>query len=240
MDYWVTLAQQGGVVRGSSSIRKDFLSIVEITPHGLSSHGSTICDCIGEEMSTHAAVLCDTGGLEDWRIDLPLPERNVEAIQMSSSSDVPVDNSIIDWDVGAMGNIQFGRSKVNTIEAPPGFLRGHYCMWFTGSIQSPELLQLSEVSDSDFLVINTRLDPKTVCKNLQQPTMNFLGAEGNFYYEVMVLRMPLRTRTSSTYLPVTKQQHLLSRSSLSSWASSQASPVALEHIYNIQADFIFN
>ncbi|SJL12661.1 uncharacterized protein ARMOST_16092 [Armillaria ostoyae] len=76
-------------------------------------------------------------------------------------------------------------------------LGGHCFIWFhpcllcswifdnlrTGSpFQSPALLQLSEVRDSDVLVIDTRFDLKTVGKIRQQQNMNSLGADGNFDY----------------------------------------------------------
>ncbi|KAK0443286.1 hypothetical protein EV421DRAFT_1682197, partial [Armillaria borealis] len=51
----------------------------------------------------------------------------------------------------------------------------------SGSIHAA-LLQLSEVRDSDVLVIDTRFDLKTVGKSLQQQTMNSFGADGNFDY----------------------------------------------------------
>ncbi|KAK0217272.1 glucose oxidase [Armillaria fumosa] len=117
-----------------------------------------------------------------------------------------------------------------------------------GSIQSPALLQLSGVGDSDVLGplgIQTYIDLKTVGKNLQEQTMNSLGADGNFDYggrgpsDAIAYPNIYQVFGDGAAASISKIQ-----SNLSSWASSQANSAlsadALEQIYNIQADLIIN
>ncbi|KAI0668760.1 alcohol oxidase [Trametes maxima] len=118
-----------------------------------------------------------------------------------------------------------------------------------GAIQTPALLQLSGVGDSALLGplgIKTLIDLKTVGKNLQEQTMNSLGANGNGF------NPGGRGPTDSIAYPNIYQLFgnkassavQTIRSSISSWAQSQASSAhsadALSTIYGIQADLIIN
>ncbi|KAI0638751.1 alcohol oxidase [Trametes polyzona] len=118
-----------------------------------------------------------------------------------------------------------------------------------GAIQTPALLQLSGIGDSALLGplgIDTLVDLKTVGKNLQEQTMNSLGANGNGF------NPGGRGPTDAIAYPNVYQlfgnksaeavQKI--RSSVASWAQSQAgsalSAEALNTIYGIQADLIIN
>ncbi|EIW65340.1 alcohol oxidase [Trametes versicolor FP-101664 SS1] len=118
-----------------------------------------------------------------------------------------------------------------------------------GAIQTPALLQLSGIGDSDVLGplgINTLVDLKTVGKNLQEQTMNSLGAKGNGF------NTGGRGPTDAIAYPNIHQlfgndsaaaaQRI--QTNIAGWAQSQAdsalSADALHTIYGIQADLIIN
>ncbi|KAF8154931.1 hypothetical protein B0H34DRAFT_753101 [Crassisporium funariophilum] len=118
-----------------------------------------------------------------------------------------------------------------------------------GAIQTPALLQLSGIGDSNVLNplgITTRIDLKSVGKNLQEQPMNIFGAGGNGFdlggrgpsdaiafpniYEIM------GSQANATVAKI--------RSSIATWAASQAdsglNAAALEQIFQVQADLIIN
>jgi len=118
-----------------------------------------------------------------------------------------------------------------------------------GAIQTPALLQLSGIGDSSILGplgITTRIDLKTVGKNLQEQTMNSLGAHGNGFNpggrgpsDAIAFPNLYQVFGSQANSMVQKIS-----SSISSWAASQAgsalSAAALEQIYQVQANLIIN
>ncbi|KAH6904571.1 glucose oxidase [Coprinopsis sp. MPI-PUGE-AT-0042] len=118
-----------------------------------------------------------------------------------------------------------------------------------GAIQSPALLQLSGIGDSAVLGplgIQTRVDLKSVGKNLQEQTMSQFGARGNGFNPGG--NGPSNSIAFPNLYQVFGSQasSVASRiwSSLSSWASSQAAPglpaSTLQQIFQIQADHIIN
>ncbi|KAJ7763137.1 hypothetical protein DFH07DRAFT_939310 [Mycena maculata] len=118
-----------------------------------------------------------------------------------------------------------------------------------GAIQTPALLQLSGIGDSSILKplgITTQIDLKTVGKNLQEQTMNSLGANGNGFdkdgngpSDCIAYPNIYQLFGSEASTKVAQIQ-----GNLSAWATSQAgsalSAVALEEIYQVQADLIIN
>ncbi|TFK33762.1 hypothetical protein BDQ12DRAFT_766091 [Crucibulum laeve] len=118
-----------------------------------------------------------------------------------------------------------------------------------GAIQTPALLQLSGIGDSSILGplgINTLIDLKTVGRNLQEQTMNSLGAGGNGFNTggrgpSDAIAYPNLYQVFGNEANATINRI---RSSLSAWASSQAgsglSASALEQIFEVQADLIIN
>ncbi|PPR03689.1 hypothetical protein CVT24_007410 [Panaeolus cyanescens] len=118
-----------------------------------------------------------------------------------------------------------------------------------GAVQTPVLLQFSGIGDSavlDPLGITTRLDLKTVGKNLQEQTMSQMGAKGNGFdvggrgpSDVIAFPNLYQVFGSAAPTIVKKIQ-----SSLASWASAQAesalNAAALQTIYHAQADVIIN
>ncbi|KAK0474327.1 hypothetical protein EDD18DRAFT_1220920 [Armillaria luteobubalina] len=117
-----------------------------------------------------------------------------------------------------------------------------------GAIQSPALLQLSGIGDSDVLGrlgTNTYINLKTVGRNLQEQTINSLGAYGDFDRggdgpsDAIAYPNIYQVFGDKAGESVRKIQ-----SNLFSWASSQAnsalSAEALEQIYNVQADLIID
>jgi len=118
-----------------------------------------------------------------------------------------------------------------------------------GAIQTPALLQLSGIGDSDLLGslgITTLIDLKTVGRNLQEQTQSNLGAASNGFnpggrgpsdaIAFPNLYQVFGSRASSAVNKI--------RSSIPTWASSQAgsalSAAALQQIYKVQADLIIN
>jgi choline dehydrogenase-like flavoprotein len=118
-----------------------------------------------------------------------------------------------------------------------------------GAIQSPALLQLSGIGDSAILNplgITTRVDLKTVGKNLQEQTINSLGANGNGFDRggrgpSDAIAFPNIYQTFGSQASAKVQQI---QSSLGTWAQSQAGSAlnaqALQQIYQVQADLIIN
>ncbi|RDB29937.1 Glucose oxidase [Hypsizygus marmoreus] len=118
-----------------------------------------------------------------------------------------------------------------------------------GAIMTPALLQLSGIGDSAILGplgITTRIDLKTVGKNLQEQTMSNLGARGNGFN--LGGRGPSDAIAYPNLYQVfgDKANAAVSKiwSSISTWAASQAgsalSAAALEQIYQVQANLIIN
>ncbi|EJF58504.1 alcohol oxidase [Dichomitus squalens LYAD-421 SS1] len=118
-----------------------------------------------------------------------------------------------------------------------------------GAINTPALLQLSGIGDSGLLSalgIPTIVDLKTVGRNLQEQTMNSLGANGNGFdtgghgpTDAIAYPNIYQLFGSNAGASVQKIQ-----SSLNAWAQSQShnafSTSALETIYNIQAGLIID
>ncbi|PPR03699.1 hypothetical protein CVT24_007420 [Panaeolus cyanescens] len=118
-----------------------------------------------------------------------------------------------------------------------------------GAVQTPVLLQLSGIGDSAVLNplgITTRIDLKTVGKNLQEQTMSQMGARGNGFNlggrgpsNAIAFPNIYQVFGSGATTVVNKI-----RSSLASWASAQAgnalNAAALQTMYQIQADLIIN
>ncbi|KAF8988450.1 hypothetical protein BDQ17DRAFT_1374045 [Cyathus striatus] len=118
-----------------------------------------------------------------------------------------------------------------------------------GAIQTPALLQLSGIGDSALLSslgITTLSDLKTVGKNLQEQTMNSLGAHGNGFNPGG--RGPSDAIAFPNLYQVfgSNASSILNRiqSSLGTWATSQAasalSASALQQIFQVQANLIIN
>ncbi|KAF9269745.1 alcohol oxidase [Marasmius fiardii PR-910] len=118
-----------------------------------------------------------------------------------------------------------------------------------GAIQSPALLQHSGVGDSDVLGplgISTLIDLKTVGKNLQEQTMNSLGAKSNGF--------DFGGRGPSDAIAYPNIYQVFGdkagdsinkiKNNLKNWAASQAnfslSAEALETIYQIQSSMIID
>ncbi|KAJ7207349.1 hypothetical protein C8J57DRAFT_1070989 [Mycena rebaudengoi] len=118
-----------------------------------------------------------------------------------------------------------------------------------GAIQTPALLQLSGIGDSAILGplgIKTEIDLKTVGRNLQEQTMNSLGANGNGFdkggrgpSDCIAFPNIYQLFGSQASAKVSQIQ-----SSLATWATSQAtsalSAAALQTIFQVQADLIIN
>ncbi|KAF7304381.1 Glucose oxidase [Mycena chlorophos] len=118
-----------------------------------------------------------------------------------------------------------------------------------GAIQSPVLLQLSGIGDPSVLNplgISTVVDLPTVGRNLQEQTMNSLGAGGNGFDDggngpSDAIAYPNIYQLFGSEAS-TKVAQI--RGNISNWASSQAgsalSASALETIFSLQADLIVN
>ncbi|KAG5642129.1 hypothetical protein DXG03_003579 [Asterophora parasitica] len=118
-----------------------------------------------------------------------------------------------------------------------------------GAIQTPQLLQLSGIGDSAVLTplgITTRIDLKTVGRNLQEQTLSGLGARGNGFN--VGGRGPSNTIAfPNLYEVFGDQANAVAsriRANIATWAASQAgsglNAAALEQIYKVQADLIIN
>ncbi|KAJ6483613.1 hypothetical protein C8R47DRAFT_1186392 [Mycena vitilis] len=118
-----------------------------------------------------------------------------------------------------------------------------------GAIQSPVVLQLSGIGDSALLGplgIKTLIDLKTVGKNLQEQTENALGAGGNGFDTAGrgpsdAIAYPNIYQLFGTQAS-TKVAQI--QGNLTAWATSQAdsalSAVALQQLYQVQANLIIN
>ncbi|KAJ7347876.1 alcohol oxidase [Mycena albidolilacea] len=119
-----------------------------------------------------------------------------------------------------------------------------------GAIQSPVLLQQSGIGDSALLGplgIQTQIDLKTVGKNLQEQTMNSLGANavssfnknGDGPSNAIAYPNIYQLFGSQASTKVAQIQ-----GNLSAWATSQAASAlsadALHQIFQVQADLIIN
>ncbi|KAF7368744.1 Glucose oxidase [Mycena venus] len=118
-----------------------------------------------------------------------------------------------------------------------------------GAIQSPVLLQQSGIGDSALLGplgIQTQIDLKTVGRNLQEQTMNSLGANSNGFdpdgqgpSDAIAYPNIYQLFGSQASTKVAQIQ-----GNLSAWATSQAgsalSADALQQIFQVQADLIIN
>lgn len=118
-----------------------------------------------------------------------------------------------------------------------------------GAIQTPALLQLSGIGDSSVLGplgITTKIDLKTVGKNLQEQPMSTLGARGNGFNQggrgpTDTIAFPNLYQVLGSNANATASRI---RSSLASWAASQSgsglSAAALQQIFKVQADLIID
>ncbi|KAG6853833.1 hypothetical protein C0991_000947 [Blastosporella zonata] len=118
-----------------------------------------------------------------------------------------------------------------------------------GAIQSPALLQLSGIGDPSVLGplnITTRINLKTVGRNLQEQPMSALGATSNGF-DVKgrgppnAIAFPNLSQVMGAQANATAAKIL---KNIPTWAASQAdaglSAAALETIYGVQADLIIN
>ncbi|KAF9473528.1 alcohol oxidase [Pholiota conissans] len=118
-----------------------------------------------------------------------------------------------------------------------------------GAIQTPALLQLSGIGDADVLGplgITTKIDLKSVGKNLQEQTMSTMGAGGNGFNpggrgptDAIAYPNLYQIFGSSGNATASRIQ-----SSIASWAATQAQPgvsaAALQQIFQVQANLITN
>ncbi|KIY66412.1 GMC oxidoreductase [Cylindrobasidium torrendii FP15055 ss-10] len=118
-----------------------------------------------------------------------------------------------------------------------------------GAIQSPALIQLSGVGDADILNdagVDVVLDMKQIGRNLQEQTMNSVGANGNGYdyggrgpSDMIAYPNIHELFGEDAEASISKIQN-----NVASWAESQASAgqsaEALRTIFDIQADLIIN
>ncbi|KZT24338.1 GMC oxidoreductase [Neolentinus lepideus HHB14362 ss-1] len=133
--------------------------------------------------------------------------------------------------------------------SPTGNSSASYTAFASREVITPTLLQLSGIGDSSVLEplgIKTLSNLTTVGKNLQEQTMNSLGAPGKG------LEVEGKGPSDAIAYPNiyqlfgAKAQCMVDqiKSSLSSWASSQAgsalSAHALQQIYQVQADLIID
>ncbi|KAG6915644.1 hypothetical protein DXG01_010608 [Tephrocybe rancida] len=118
-----------------------------------------------------------------------------------------------------------------------------------GAIQTPALLQLSGIGDSAVLGplnITTRIDLKTVGRNLQEQPMSALGAKSNGF--------DVKGRGPSNAIAYPSLKEVFGaqanataskiRANIPAWAAAQAgsglSAAALQTIYGVQADLIID
>ncbi|KAJ7171196.1 hypothetical protein C8R46DRAFT_1087942 [Mycena filopes] len=118
-----------------------------------------------------------------------------------------------------------------------------------GAIQTPQLLQLSGIGDPAVLKplgISTQVNLPTVGKNLQEQTMNSLGAGGNGFdnggqgpSDAIAYPNIYQLFGSAASTKVSQIQ-----GNISAWATSQAgsalSAAALQEIFQVQADLIID
>ncbi|KAJ3887906.1 alcohol oxidase [Lentinula edodes] len=172
---------------------------------------------------------------------LTLTEHLVTQIIWSNTGNLPLTASGIEFAPSSGGSTRYAATALKEIIVA------------AGAIQSPALLQLSGIGDSSLLNsldIGTNLDMKGVGRNLQEQTMNSLGAGGNFDYGgegpsdcIAYPNIYQVFGWNETALQVAVDQ-LNDSSVRSSWAASQSasadSQAALEKIYEVQAGLILN
>ncbi|KAJ7035122.1 alcohol oxidase [Mycena alexandri] len=167
----------------------------------------------------------------------------VTKIQWSNPGSVPLTASGVEYAFWTNSTTRY------TAHAPrSSSLRNHYRVSLT-SLQTPALLQLSGVGDPAVLNplgISTHVNLPTVGKNLQEQTMNSLGARGNGFdhdgqgpSDAIAYPNIYQLFGSAASTKVSQIQ-----GNLSAWATSQAgsalSADALEQIYQVQANLIIN
>ncbi|KAG5337120.1 hypothetical protein C0989_010727 [Termitomyces sp. Mn162] len=169
----------------------------------------------------------------NWLI---LTEHQVTKINFSGTS-LPVTASGVEFAPSAGGSTRytvFARREVIVA---------------AGAIQTPALLQLSGIGDSAILGplgVQTRIDLKTVGRNLQEQPMSIFGATGNGFDvggrgPPDAIAYPNLSQIFGAQTNETIQRML---ADIPIWARSQAeaglSEEALKIIYEIQADLIAN
>ncbi|KAK7050037.1 hypothetical protein VNI00_005469 [Paramarasmius palmivorus] len=175
--------------------------------------------------------------VEDQRTNwLTLTEHMVTKITWANEGSIPLTASGIQFSPSNGGQTYTASARREVIVG-------------AGAIQSPALLQLSGIGDSDTLGplgIQTLIDLKTVGKNLQEQTMNSIGASGNGF--------DFGGRGPSDAIAYPNIYQLFGgkandsvnkiKNNLSNWASSQASSAlsveALEQIYQVQSGLIID
>ncbi|KAK1227943.1 hypothetical protein PQX77_009045 [Marasmius sp. AFHP31] len=168
---------------------------------------------------------------------LTLTRHQVTRINWANAGSLPLKASGIEFAPASGGNTRYtALARREVIVA-------------AGAIATPALLQLSGIGDSAVLNplgITTRIDLKTVGKNLQEQTMTSLGAGGTDFDRAG------RGPSDSIAFPNIRQvfgnnaNSSISKinNNLGNWANSQAgsalSSAALQQIYQVQADLIIN
>ncbi|KAJ3767556.1 alcohol oxidase [Lentinula raphanica] len=170
-----------------------------------------------------------------------LTEHLVTKINWSNSGSVPLTASGIEFAPSSGGSTRYTATALKEVIVA------------AGAIQSPALLQLSGIGDSSLLSslgIETVLNMRGVGRNLQEQTMNSLGAGGNFDYGgngpsdcIAYPNLYQVFGWNETALETVVGQ-LNDSDTRSSWAASQVasaySQEALEEIYEVQAGLILN
>ncbi|KAF5371327.1 hypothetical protein D9758_004222 [Tetrapyrgos nigripes] len=170
---------------------------------------------------------------------LTLTEHMVTKITWANEGSIPLTASGIEFAPASGGSTRYSTKARREV------------IVCAGAIQTPALLQLSGIGDSALLQplgIATHIDLKTVGQNLQEQTMNSLGASGNFDWggigpsNVIAYPNLYQVFGNKSIDAINKI-----RGNLQSWAvtSSQATgsaldPSALEKIYEVQAGLIID
>ncbi|KAJ3979575.1 hypothetical protein F5890DRAFT_1546233 [Lentinula detonsa] len=172
---------------------------------------------------------------------LTLTENLVTKILWSDSGSVPLTAAGIEFAPSSGGSTRYTATALKEVIVA------------AGAIQSPALLQLSGIGDSNLLNslgIETNLDMRGVGRNLQEQTMNSLGAGGNFDWGgegpsdcIAYPNLYQVFGWNETALQIAVEQ-LNDSNTRSSWAASQVtsaySQEALEEIYEVQASLILD
>ncbi|KAK0203298.1 glucose oxidase [Desarmillaria ectypa] len=185
---------------------------------------------------------------------LTLTEHQVTKINWANAGSIPLTASGVEFAPASGGSARYTATANREVIVACGAIQVCSSVSVTAAVlahhyQSPALLQLSGIGDSDVLGplgISTHIDLKTVGKNLQEQTMSSLGSTGTGFSpggrgpsDAIAYPNIYQVFGNKAAASVSKIQ-----SSLSSWASSQASSAlsadALEQIYSIQADLIIN
>ncbi|KAK0217299.1 alcohol oxidase [Armillaria fumosa] len=173
---------------------------------------------------------------------LTLVEHKATKINWANAGSIPLTASGVEFVSASRGSTRYSAAANREVIVACGAIQA--CL----SRPSPALLQLSGIGDSDVLGrlgISTYINLKTVGRNLQEQTINSLGAAGDFDRggdgpsDAIAYPNIYQVFGEKANESVRKIQ-----SNLSSWARNQAnsalSAEALEQIYNIQADLIIN